>query len=922
VTSAVLLLSPLPPCYNIIMRRPLLVLFDGNALVHRAFHALPPLTVSKTGEMVNAIYGFALILLKTINELKPTHYAIAFDKKAPTFRHQIFDRYKAQRPKTPDELVNQLGRVRQLVDAFHIPIFELDDYEADDVLGTLSYQASNQDIDTIIVTGDADAMQLVSPKVRVLTPRRTFGDTMLYDEAAVSQKYGIKPEQIADLKGLKGDPSDNIPGVPGIGEKTATNLIQQFGSIDQVYAHIAEVTPVKLRDVLRTNEAIARQSKMLATIVTQTPITLDLDDCQISHYDRHQVTELFRELEFFSLLLKLPYKEEATLESFPTQLKAEALPQQDYHVINTTPALDRLLSRLSAAQSFAFDVETTSLNAMLAQLVGISLSPAPGEAYYIPVGHIGWGEMEQLPLEQVINRLKPLLEDTNLAKFAHNGKYDMTVLAQYGVTVNNLTFDTMIAAYLLCEKTLGLKALAFSKLGIEMTPITDLIGSGAKQLSMSQVGINQVADYCCADADTTGRLAELLKAELHQQGLWQLFSQVEMPLVPVLISMEGNGVALDTDLLRQMSHRLGKDLIRLAAEIYNSVGHRFNINSSQQLSSVLYQELGLPKARKTKSGYSTEASVLEALRGVHPIIEFIFDYRQLAKLKSTYIDALPGLINPKTSRVHTSFNQTRTATGRLSSSEPNLQNIPVRGELGKQVRQAFVAPPGASLMAGDYSQIDLRALAHLSQDKNLLDAFHHDEDIHATTAAQLFGVSQVTPDMRRLAKTVNFGVIYGMSDYGLKQATELSWEEAARFIASYFVKYPGVKQYLESTKKQAKEVGYVQTLLGRRRFIPEIDSPNRQVREAAERMAINMPVQGTSADIIKVAMVNLHREMEKRQLKSKLLLQVHDELVFEVPEEERKEMHQLIPEIMSTALELSVPLKVDIKTGKNWGEME
>lgn len=910
------------------MKKPLLVLLDGNNIVHRAFHAFAassPLTVSKTGEVVSAVYIFALMLLKIINELKPTCYAIAFDTKAPTFRHRMFDQYKAHRPPTPRELINQLGRVRQLVEAFHLPIYEIDGYEADDVLGTLSQQASQQGIDTIIVSGDADAMQLVSPRVRVLypKPRGSFSNTDLFDETAVNQKYGVKPEQIADFKALKGDPSDNIPGVPGIGEKTAAKLIQQFGTIDQIYIQIDAVTPARLQALLRQNEAIARQSKELATIVTRTPVTLNLDDCQISHYDRNKVTELFRELEFFSLLAKLPEGEGVAPET-TAQVKTQPPPQANYHIVNTTPALDKLLSRLSAAESFAFDLETTSLNAMSAEMVGISLSPAPGEAYYIPVGHVGWGQVEQLPLEQVIDRLRSPLEDATLAKLAHNGKYDMTVLAEYGVAVNNLSFDTMVAAYLLSEKSLGLKALAFSKLGIEMTPITALIGSGAKQISMSLVEVNQAADYACADADITGQLTELLKAGLNQQGLWQLFSEVEMPLVPVLLHMERNGVALDTDRLRQMSHRLGEQLLKLEAEIYSSVGHRFNINSPQQLSSVLFQELKLPSARKTKSGYSTGAAVLEGLRGVHPIIEFILEYRQLAKLKSTYIDALPSLINHKTGRVHTSFNQTRTATGRLSSSEPNLQNIPVRGELGKEVRQAFIAPPGTLLMAGDYSQIDLRVLAHLSQDPNLLSVFHNDEDIHSATATQLFSVdtAQVTPDMRRLAKTVNFGVIYGMSEYGLEQATELSREEAARFIADYFDKYPGVKQYLEATKEQAREAGYVQTLLGRRRSILEIGSANRQVREAAERMAINMPVQGTSADIIKVAMINLYREMNQRQLRSKMVLQVHDELIFEVPEEELKLMRQLVPQIMSTALELSLPLKVDIKTGNNWGEME
>jgi len=906
------------------VKKPLLVLFDGNAIIHRAFHALPPLTVSKTGEPIGAVYGFISMLLKTINELKPTHYAIAFDRPAPTFRHKLFDQYKAQRPKTPDELVGQLGRVRQMVEAFHIPIFELDDYEADDVLGTLSHQGSEQGIDTIIVTGDADTMQLVSPRVKVLypRPRGSFSDTMLYDEAAVSQKYGVKPEHIADLKALMGDPSDNIPGVPGIGPVAATKLIQQFGSIEEIYAHIDEVTPPKLQTLLQQSEALARQSKELATIITRTPVTLNLEDCQVSQYDRQELAELFRELEFFSLLPKLPEVE--TAPEIPARVEAKPLPRRDYHIINTASALDEMLNRLLSTKSFAFDLETTSLDAMSAQLVGISLSPAAGEAYYIPVGHVGWGQVEQLPLAQVLDSLKPLMEAPDLAKTAHNSKYDMTVLAEYGVTVSNLTFDTMLAAHLLNEKSLGLKALAFSRLGIEMTPITALIGSGAKQLSMSQVEVNQAADYACADADMTLRLTELLKPELHRQGLWSLFAEVELPLVPVLISMERNGVALDTDLLRQMSHRLGEQLLKLEAEIYNWAGHQFNINSPQQLGAVLFQELKLPSARKTKSGYSTDASTLEELRGVHPIIESILEYRQLAKIKSTYIDALPILLNPKTGRVHTSFNQARTATGRLSSSEPNLQNIPVRGETGKQVREAFIAPPGSCLLAGDYSQIDLRVLAHLSQDKSLLGAFLQDEDIHAATAARLFGIaaSQVTPDMRRLAKTVNFGVIYGMSDYGLEQATELSRDEATQFISSYFAQHTGVEQYLEATKQQARKTGYVQTLLGRRRYLPEINSSNRQVREAAERMAINMPVQGTSADVIKVAMINLSQEMQKRRLKSKMLLQVHDELIFEVPQGEIEEMRQLVPATMSTAVKLSVPVKVDIKTGNNWGEME
>jgi len=672
---------------------------------------------------------------------------------------------------------------------------------------------------------------------------------------------------------------------------------------------------------LKDNEAIARQSKELATIVTQMPVELKPDDCRVSQYDRNKVTELFRELEFASLLPKLPQMETETGVAASLEVKP---PEGDYKIVSNTKDLDRLVKRLSAAKTFAFDTETTGLNPMTAGLVGLSFSPAAGEAYYVPVGHVGLDPIGQLPLEEIIAKIKPLLEDKKLAKLAHNGKYDMTVLAQYDLAVQNLSFDSMIAAYLLGEKSMGLKNLAFARLAVEMTPISELIGKGAKQIPMSQVEISRAADYASADADMTLRLAEIFEPELKQQGLWQLFAEVEMPLTPVLMSMERNGVALDSDLLKQMSKRLGEQLLKLEKDIYDNVGHQFNINSPQQLSNVLFEELGLPTARKTKGGYSTGASILEELRGVHPVIGFILDYRQLSKIKSTYIDAMPSLINPRTGRVHTSFNQTRTATGRLSSSEPNLQNIPVRGEMGKEVRQAFIAAEGSYLLSADYSQIDLRALAHLSQDKSLLDAFRHDEDIHSATAAQVFGVDpgKVTPEMRRTAKTVNFGVIYGMSDYGLEQATGLSREEAAAFINAYFEKYPGVKQYLESTKEKARKEGYVQTILGRKRAIPEINHSNRQLREAAERMAINMPVQGTSADIIKVAMINLDGEMAKRQLKSKMLLQVHDELIFEVPRAEQKEMGKLAAELMSAAIELSVPLKVDVKAGPNWGEME
>jgi DNA polymerase-1 len=910
-------------------KQPLLVLFDGNAIVHRAFHAFgatkyrqaTPLTISRTGEVVSAVYGFALMLLKVLNELKPTHFAVAFDKKGPTFRHELYDGYKAQRPPLPEELGSQINRVKEMVRTFKIPLFEVDKYEADDVLGTLSQQAAVQGIDTVIVTGDADTMQLVSPHVKVLYPKagRAFSDTALFDEAAVREKYGVGPEHIADLKALVGDPSDNIPGVKGIGDKTAVKLINDFGSVEDIYQRLDEVEPPKLRDKLSENKDVAFQSKKLATIVTQMPVALDLDETRVTRFDRQQAADLFRELEFFSLLPRLPGG-----EGQPASVEVKAAAPVDYRIVATGADLDEMVERLSAAPSFAFDTETTTFNPLVSPLVGISLSAAEGQAYYIPVGHTLLDEVPQLPLAQVVDRLKPVLENPEIPKSAHNAKFDMMALAEIGIDVAGLAFDTMIAAHLLGEKALSLKALAFARLGVEMTPIADLIGTGSKQIPMSQVDIKKTAAYSGADADMTFRLAALLGKDLEKQSLMKLFDEVEMPLVPVLLLMERHGVAVDCSILEEMSSRLGEQIGVLERKIYEEAKHEFNINSPAQLGKVLFDEMQLPTSRKGKNKYSTEASVLEELRPLYPFIKEILLYRQLTKIKSTYIDTLPALMNPKTGRIHTSFNQTRTTTGRLSSSDPNMQNIPVRGELGGQVRQAFIAPPGSCLLAGDYSQIDLRVLAHLSQDEKLLEAFRHDADIHAATASLLFAVAaaQVTPDMRRSAKTINFGVIYGMSDYGLEQATELSREEAGKFIRSYFEKYPGVRKYLDETKAKARRDGYVETLLGRRRYIPDINAANRQVREAAERMAINMPVQGTSADIIKVAMIDLYREMEKRKLKSKMLLQVHDELVFEVPDGEMATMRPLVPDIMESALKLSVPVKVDTKVGKNWGDMK
>lgn len=918
--------------------QPRLLLFDGNALIHRAHHALPPLTISRTGEVISAVFGFASMFLKAINELKPSHIAVAFDLPQPTFRHVEYEAYKAHRPPTAQELIPQFGKVRELLDAFRIPMYQVPGLEADDVLGTLSRQAHNLGIDVVIVTGDTDAMQLVGPGVRLLTSRKGFADTVLYDEALVQQRYGLAPVQVADLKALVGDSSDNIPGVNGIGDKTAARLLQTYGSVEGIYEHLPEVTPPKLRELLGQNENIARLGKRLTTIIRDAPVNLDLPACRFGYYDRSQVVQIFREWEFRSLLSKLPepagparvpeqlslFGEASEPAEEPVMIEVGEGPR-DYRTVASGDELESIRAEI-AAGPLVLDVETTSKDAMRADLVGISLSARPSLAWYIPVGHVGVSPEEQMPLEQALRFLRSLMEDPQLPKVYHNAKYDLAVLSHYDLHDPSPAFDTMIAAYLLNEKALGLKDLSFGRLGEEMQPITALIGTGRNQITMAQVPIPAATAYAGADADMTGRLRPLFEKEMRKQGLWDLFTRVEMPLLPILLEMELHGVALDVQFLGRMSVALGEQLRAVERGIYECIGHEFNVNSPQQLSGVLFDELRLAHKRRTKTGYSTDAAVLEELRGAHPVVDLLLENRQLGKLKSTYADALPALINPKTGRVHTCFNQAATATGRLSSSDPNLQNIPIRTELGRQVRRAFVAPNGDGeylLLSADYSQIEVRILAHMSRDPNLLEAFASGEDVHSATAARVFGVQRldVTSDMRRIAKTINFGVIYGISEFGLSQRTDLTRRDAAEFISAYFRRYKKVREYMEQTRHQVRTLGYVQTLLGRRRYIPEIDSPNGQVRSAAERMAINMPVQGTAADITKLAMITVQRELELAGYRTRMVLQVHDELVFEVPVEELEDVSALIKECMEGAFPISVPLIVDIKSGKSWGEL-
>ena len=906
---------------------PLLIVMDGHAMVHRSFHAISvrgSLTVKATGEDITGVYGFTNVFLRALQDWSPTYCAIAFDTSAPTFRHLRFPNYKAQRAPTPPELRGQFGRVKQLMQSFGVPVFEVDGYEADDVIGTLCRQATAQGVDTVILTGDRDTFQLVSPSVRV-DLSYSVQERKVYNEAELATRYsGLTAAQQPDFKALLGDTSDNIPGVPRIGEKRAIGLLTEFQNLEGIYQHLEEVKPPSVKASLAENRELAFANRELMTINLDAPVELDLEASRFGNYDRKALVDLMTELEFFSIIDRLPVTAGAGDSPMTADApRPEPAPLGDYQAVRTEEELERMLAALWEAGSFSFDTETTSLDPFQADLVGLSFSVEPGKAWYVPVGH---KEGSQLPLEHVLAAVRPLMESPDLGKCAHNANYDVSVLANHGVHCRNVDFDTMIAAHLLTKGALGLKNLALNVLGEEMTPITKLIGTGRKQITFDQVDIESAVPYAAADADMTGRLRDILSGQLDDLGLRPLLEELEMPLVPVLVNMQSHGIKVDAGALHEMSRDLNQQMQQVEQALYDSIGHTVNINSPQQLSDLLFKELGLPRTKRTKTGYSTDANSLDGLKGLHPVVDNILEYRQISKLKSTYVDALPEMINPRTGRIHTSYNQTGSATGRMSSSDPNLQNIPIRTERGRQVRKAFVAQdsPDWLLFSADYSQIELRVLAHLSQDPGLLEAFRRGEDIHSSTASLMFGVpiNEVTSDNRRIAKVLNFGVIYGLSPHGIAQQTEFSREEGARFIEDYFSKYPRIQEYLENVKAKTRETQYVETVMGRRRYLPDINAANFNVRGAAERMAINMPIQGTAADIMKLAMIRVHRRLEEEKLQAKMLLQVHDELVFEVPQEELEAIKKVVFDEMPAALELDVTLKVDIKWGPTWGDME
>lgn len=885
-------------------QRPKLFLIDGSSYLFRAFYALPHLSNSK-GTPTNAIYGFTQMLLKVLKEHQPTYLAIVFDSKAPTFRSEIYQAYKANRPPMPEALSLQIPYIKKIIEGYRIATLEKEGYEADDLIATVAKKVSPE-IEIVIITGDKDILQLVNDRITVY-------DTMKdkkFGIKEVKERFGVEPEKIVEVMGLAGDPIDNIPGVPGIGEKTAIELIQKFGSIENLLNHLEEVPQKKLREKLEQYGEQARISRKLAELPTDLPVSFQLEDFAVPSPDLRTLRKLFKELEFTKLLKELPTEE--PLQDY----------EREYRLILKEEEFLSLIEDLRKASWISIDLETTSPFPMWANLVGISLSYHPHQAFYIPVGHQGPHAHSQLPLSQVLEGLKPILADPWIKKVGQNIKYEWIVLKRYGIELRGILCDTMIASYLLnpTKHNHNLSELAREYLDRELMEFQEV--TGAKGMTFDQVELEKAKNYGAQDADVTLQLSQLLLPKLREEGLLRLFEEVEMPLAVVLAKVEMNGVKIDSELLKEFSKEIEIQLQQKIERIYGLAGEVFNINSSQQLGKILFEKLKLPVIKKTKTGFSTDVEVLEKLSLHHELPLEILGYRNLAKLKSTYVDALPKLVHPETGRVHTSYNQTVTATGRLSSSDPNLQNIPVRTEEGNRIRQAFIPEKGWWILSADYSQIELRILAHLSQDETLIEAFRRDEDIHSRTASEIFGVpmEKVTPLMRRQAKVINFGIIYGMSAYGLSQQLGTEPKIAQTYIDEYFKKYPGVQIYIQKSLEEARTKGYVTTLLQRRRYLPEINSPTASIRQASERVAINTPLQGTAADIIKVAMIRIQNQLDKLRLKTKMIMQVHDELVFEVPEEEMEMASRMVREEMESVTELSVPLRVSLGSGKNWAE--
>ncbi|MBU0722255.1 DNA polymerase I [Patescibacteria group bacterium] len=933
------------------------MIIDGNALIHRSFHALPPLT-TKSGEMVNAVYGFTTVLLKALREFQPDYIALTLDRKEKTFRHEQYEKYKANRIKAPDELYEQIPKVKKIAQAFNIPIYELAGYEADDLIGTLTKKVDSS-VEKILVTGDLDTLQLIDENTKVFTMKRGLTDSVLYDIEAVKQRYGLSPGQIIDFKALRGDPSDNIPGVKGIGEKTAIELLQKFGTLEEVYKYVDEMKSEKLENkkikkrilgLLIEFREDAFLSKKLATIKCDVPLKFELSDANFSSFDREQVAKIFNDFEFKSLLPRLYNLAGANLNKQFLQTNKTIYPvvankfDRDktmfkYCLVDSDDKFNKFIKQLKEQKEFAFDTETVDCDSIAAELLGISFSWKAGEAYYIKIESqkskvksqnlFDYNKNTDFLDNKWLEELKLIFEDEKIKKYGHNIKYDIEVMASLKINVNGVAGDSMIASYLLDpgSRKHGLDTVTFSELNFQKITKNDLLGAGRDKVSFSEVPLDKLYVYSCEDVDFTFRLIKKLMLKLKEEKLLNLFLEVEMPLVKVLAQMEIYGIKIDKKVLAKIKQKVDKKICQAVNKIYELAKEKFNINSTQQLRKILFEKLEIPTAgvTKTKTGLSTGADELVKLKDQHPIIILIQEYRELAKLSSTYIEALPKLVNSKTGRIHTSFNQTITATGRLSSTEPNLQNIPIKTELGKEIRKTFIADAGYQLLSLDYSQIELRLAAHMSGDKKMINDFQKGVDIHQATAAAIHEValSEVTPEMRQQAKATNFGILYGQGPHGLSQNANIPFARAKEFIEQYFKVYQEVKLFIDKTIESARCQGYTETLFHRRRYVPEINSSILQVKKTAERMAINTPLQGTAADIIKVVMIRV-QELIKKNYQSgeiKMLLQVHDELVFEVKESLIKKIAVEIKDIMENVIKLKIPLIVEAKAGNNWGQM-
>jgi len=892
-------------------RQPKILLLDSNALIHRSFHALPPLSTPK-GEQVNAVYGFANALLKAIKDEKPDYVVACFDVGRHTFRNDLYDGYKAQRKESDESLTLQIPRVRQIVEVLNIPLFAQKGVEADDLIGSLTKIAAKKGIESVIVTGDNDALQLVNDSTSVYSLRRGVTDTLTYRRDTVKEKMGVFPDQIVDYKALAGDSSDNIPGAPGVGPKTAVELLNKYQNLDGIYQHLDELKD-RTRQILADNKDQVMLSQKLAQIKCDLDIELDLKAADVSNFNFQNVVELFHELDFRSLLTKLPQTEVGTQGELFSSTRTKVAPvaikaSLPYEAITTLERWEELQKMLLQQPKLVIDTETVDIDG---ELIGVAFSWGENEAAYLPVGP---AYEDGLPLEKVRPTLQAVLGNSDIKKIGHNFKYDLAALVRAGFTVTNIWFDTMLASQLINSQLYshGLDALAFSLLDFKKIPTVQLLGD-KKTGTMTNVPLDDLAAYACEDVIVTWRLFAKFFPEIEEQSVKRVFYEIEMPLLPILEKMERVGIKLDSAYLEDLGKTLHHDLKRIEQEIWQLAGKTFNVASPSQLQVILFTDLNLPATgiKKIKSGYSTDADSLGKLQDKHPIIPLLLEYRELAKLLSTYIETLPTLVD-QAGRLHTSFLQLGAATGRLASTNPNLQNIPIRTELGNKVRRAFVADNGKMLVGADYSQAELRVLAHLSEDPGLIAAFHQGEDFHAEVAKKL-GVD------RRAAKAINFGIIYGLGPTALGNDIGQSVAEARAFIDKYFATFPKVAEFIEKMKRQAREKGYVETLYGRRRYLPDIHSPNMMLRSAAERMAVNLPCQGTVADLVKLAMIRFDQAAFEG---GEMILQIHDELLFEVEKSQLDRLIQTVTTAMDSVAELKVPLSVETKTGPNWGQMK